>query len=107
MPLTPVHLAITIGGYYFISLIFPIDFTLANCLLLASAELIDLDHLFAKPIYVKKRNSFKTHFLHKQWIIVSLIALFLIFTPLIFLGLGILLHFVADYLHMKYWLKID
>lgn len=41
MPITPVHLTITIGTYYLLSLVFPIDFTLANCLLLASAELID------------------------------------------------------------------
>ncbi len=107
MPITPVHLTITIGAYYLLSLVFPIEFTLANCLLVASAELIDLDHLFVRPIYVRKRNSFKTHFLHKQWIIVSAISIILLFTPLMFLGIGILAHFTADYLHMKYILKIN
>ena len=67
--------------------------------LMISSNLIDLDHLFSKPIYDPKRNPFKTHFLHKNWKLVSfLLILCFFFRSLLFLGVGLLLHFFLDYL---------
>ena len=71
------------------------------CLIIGS-NLIDLDHLFSKPIYHPKRNPFKTHFLHKQWEIITFLSVFMLFCrPLMFLGIGLILHFFLDYLYIK------
>ncbi len=107
MPLTPVHISFNIIIYYLITQIFDIKFALIGCLLLISAELIDLDHLFSKPIYKKRRNPFKVHYLHKNWklmIIISLATFF--FYPIRFLGLGIISHLTIDWIYTKYLLKL-
>ena len=73
-----------------------------DLVLVLSSNLIDLDHLFSNPIYHPKRNPFITHFLHKRWkvaIIFSILVLF--YRPLMFLGIGLLLHFFLDYLYIK------
>ncbi len=112
MPLSFIHIAINIGIYYIISLIFPVEFTALNCVFLVCAEFIDLDHLLSKPIYKKNRSSFATHFFHKAWLYTMLFAIGLIilaqyiFHPIMYLGIGILSHLLVDYLYTKFWLKL-
>jgi len=65
-------------------------------LLLLAAELIDLDHFFSRPIINMKRNSFKTHFLHKQWGMVLVVAILSLFTSFYVVGLGLISHFLLD-----------
>jgi len=70
--------------------------------LIVGSNLIDLDHLFSCPIYHPKRNPFKTHVLHKYWKIISALSILLLFyRPLMFLGIGLILHFFLDYLYIK------
>ena len=69
---------------------------------LFSAELIDIDHFFAKKVYISGRNSLKTHVLHKKWPFVILAALVLLFfRPVMFLGIGLMLHIFLDHLENK------
>jgi hypothetical protein len=73
-----------------------------DLVLLFGSNLIDLDHLFSRPIYHPKRNPFKTHPIHKRWLIASLVSIALIlYRPGMFLGVGLLLHLFLDYLYIK------
>ncbi len=100
--ITPAHLIFDLGAYFFVN---KIDFVNANnldLLLLFSAELIDLDHLFSKPIYHPRRNPFKTHFLHKNYQLILIVAiLFILYRPIMFLGIGLLSHLLLDYIYIK------
>ncbi len=100
--LTPTHVAFDLVVYFAIIKIGHIAPSSPDIILLLGSDLIDLDHLFSKPIYDAKRNPFKTHFLHKNIIPVLILSvLFLLFRPLAFLGLGIILHFFLDYIDTK------
>jgi hypothetical protein len=82
----------------FFSLSFAIPTTRLDFALILLANLIDIDHLNKMPIFDKKRNSFKTHFFHKNWKIISIISVvFLLFRTTLFFGLGILTHYILDY----------
>ncbi len=107
MTTTPFHFGFNIIIYYIITLIFSIEFLIINCFYLLLAELIDLDHLFSKPIYHPKRNPFKIHYFHKNWKFVLVIGILgLFFYPIIFFGLGLISHLLIDYIYTKYYLKL-
>ena len=101
--LTPIHLLFDFGIYTLIDKMHIIrNINNADLWWLFSAELIDLDHLFSRPIYQKMRNSFKSHILHKNWKLISAISIALFsFRPLMFLGIGLLSHFLLDFLYNK------
>lgn len=99
-----VHLAFDIIIYLLLGKLIPTN--LFDLILLFSINLIDLDHLFAKPIYHPKRNPFITHFLHKPWKILLIITILtLFFRPILFLGIGLLSHLFLDYLYVKILIK--
>lgn len=98
---TPTHVASNLVVFWVLMYIQNINPNYVDLTLMVGANLIDLDHLFSTPIYHPKRNPFKTHFLHKQWKIITFLAIFMIFTPLMFLGIGLILHFFLDYLYIK------
>lgn len=58
-----------------------------------ASNLVDVDHLTAKPIYDPSRSSF-VHPLHKSWAAVCLAGGLIN----IWLGAGLALHFYVDYL---------
>lgn len=100
---TPIHLIFDLTIYYGINLsnIIP-NQNITDMVFLFSAELIDLDHLFSKPIYHPTRNPFKTHFLHKKWPIILLLAIFLLFfRNTLFFGIWLLSHLFVDYCYVK------
>ena len=70
--------------------------------LFVGANLIDLDHLLSYPVYDLSRDSFQTHLLHQNWLILSVFSLISIaefaFKEYKWLGAGILFHFLLDYL---------
>lgn len=80
---------------------FAISFAIGSVLNLSSndmayfvgANLVDLDHLLADPIYDPNRSSF-VHPLHQNWLPVCLAGGVIN----IWLGLGMVLHFYIDYL---------
>lgn len=99
---TPTHVAASVGVFLIATQIESLNPNYIDLALVVGANFIDLDHLFSRPIYDPKRNSFKSHFLHRHWKIVSLLSLGMLFIrPLAFLGIGILLHFFLDYLYNK------
>lgn len=96
----PVHLSFELLIYLIARLFFPV--TYVDLLFISVTSLIDLDHITAKPMYDPNRNSFKHHFFHRHWKITSVVAVVLLFIrPVMFLGIGILVHFVLDYVENK------
>lgn len=78
------------------------DVNVMDLILMLCTNLIDLDHLKAKPIHHSKRNPFKTHFLHKNWVfIIGAAVILLFFRPVAFLGVGLLSHFLLDFVYVK------
>ena len=100
--ITPIHLLFNLLLYSLLVYSKIISFAYLDLILLLASELIDLDHLTAKPIYHAKRNSFKTHFFHKNWCIVLFASIILVFIrPVMFLGIGLISHLLLDYVYNK------
>jgi hypothetical protein len=101
--LTPFHLILDVLVYLGIIKSFNLEFSFFGLLLLFSADLIDLDHLFSNPIYTSRRNPFKKHFIHKNWwkliLIVAIISVF--YHEIIFLCVGLVNHFLLDFIEVK------
>lgn len=99
--LTPIHLLFDLTIYLILKINI-ISINNIDLLLLLSAELIDLDHLFSKPIYHSQRNPFTTHVLHKNWLIIILVStLLILLRPTLFFGIGLVSHLLLDYLYIK------
>ena len=99
---TPTHVAVNLGVFLILMQVKTLNPNYLDLALIVGSNLIDLDHLPAKPIFDPKRNPFKTHFIHKQWKIVSVLSVaMLFFRPLMFLSIGILLHFLLDYINVR------
>ena len=100
--ITPIHLIFDLGVYSLVNKISIANANSVDLLLLFSAELIDLDHLLSKPIYHPRRNPFKTHILHRNWLVILIISiLFILYRPVLFLGIGLLSHLIVDYVYVK------
>jgi hypothetical protein len=98
--ITPIHLLFDFGAFTLLNELGVVHGTGTDMILLFSAELIDLDHLFSRPIYSVGRNPFRTHFLHKKWpVILAVAILFLFYRPILFLGIGLLAHLFLDYIY--------
>jgi hypothetical protein len=87
------HLLSNLLLYVFVSFAYPVSST--DLFLLMGANIIDIDHLFARPIYNPLRSSF-THILHKHYKIIIAVSVGAIFTPVKFLGVGLILHLCLD-----------
>ena len=100
--ITPVHIAFDLGVYFVLKETGLVTTNNLDLVFLISAQLIDLDHLFSKPIYHPKRNWFKTHFLHKNWLSIIIIsAIFFLYRPLLFLWIGLISHIFLDFIYLK------
>lgn len=66
-------------------------------LILLATMLVDLDHLFATPMFDPNRCSIGFHFLHSYWAI-AVYLLLLFFPRTRILGIGLTLHMATDYL---------
>ncbi|MFH0856712.1 MAG: DUF6122 family protein [bacterium] len=98
--ITPIHIIFDFGAYSVLGRF--LNLRIADMILLFSAELIDLDHLFSHPIYHPRRNPFKTHFLHKRWkIVLAMSAIIILYRPISFFGIGMLAHIFVDYCYVK------
>ena len=97
--LTPIHILFNLTAYFSLSRMFSFEMQLGIILLLLTAELIDLDHLFSRPIIKLNRNSFETHFFHRNWKMVILFAVILLFfNPAYAIGLGLISHLLLDWI---------
>ena len=94
------HIAFNLIVFFLMKQIIHVNYF--DLILLFASNLMDLDHLFSKLVYHPKRNPFKAHFLHKNWIIILIISISILFVrPLTFLGIGILSHLILDYFYIK------
>lgn len=66
-------------------------------IILLATMLVDLDHLFANPIFDSNRCSIGFHVLHQYWAII-LYAFMLLFQKTRIIGIGLLLHMATDFI---------
>jgi len=59
--------------------------------------IVDLDHLFANPIYQADRYSINFHPLHSYYAIAVYIIMILLRRPFNIIGIGLLLHMLTDF----------
>ncbi|MCG2459599.1 DUF6122 family protein [Flavobacteriaceae bacterium F89] len=79
----------------FVGIIFFKEHRLKIILILLGGILIDVDHLWANPIFDPDRCSIGYHFLHGYWAIALYLALFFYKRTRI-IGLALLIHILAD-----------
>lgn len=60
--------------------------------------LVDLDHLFASPIFDPNRCSINYHFLHSYYAMLVYICFLFINKTFRLIGIGLLLHMLTDYI---------
>ena len=59
--------------------------------------MVDLDHIIANPIYQADRCSINFHPLHSYYAIIIYVIMVFFKKPLNIIGIGLLLHMLADY----------
>ena len=66
-------------------------------LIMLFTMIVDLDHLFANPIYQAERCSINFHPLHSYYAISVYIIMVFIRKPFNIIGMGLLLHMLTDF----------
>lgn len=98
---TPTHVAADLAVFLVLLQIPSVNPNYYDLVLIIGSNIIDIDHLFSRPIYVAKRNPFIKHVIHKKWILLILISLVLVFIrPVLFLGIGLMIHMLLDYIYI-------
>ena len=92
---TVVHYGIHLLGPLLISIVFFRAYWVKAYSVMLMAMLIDLDHLFATPIFDPNRCSINFHPLHSYYAIV-IYAVLILFKKTRLIGLGLLIHILAD-----------
>jgi hypothetical protein len=91
--------------HYFLHLVFPFfiaffffkkDWKVVYAILLATM-VVDLDHLFANPIFEVNRCSINFHFLHSYYAMVVYFVLLFLKKPFKIIGIGLLFHMLTDF----------
>ncbi len=97
--------------HYFLHLIFPLFIALAfyrknwkkAYLILLATMLVDLDHLFANPVFDPERMSIGFHFLHSYYAIAVYFLLLFFKGNLRIIGIGLLFHMLTDFQDFQLW----
>lgn len=97
--------------HYFLHLVFPVFIALIFYrknwkkvyLILLATMLVDLDHLFADPVFDPGRMSIGFHFLHSYYAIAVYFLLLLFKGNLRIIGIGLLLHMLTDFQDYVLW----
>ncbi|GAA0872297.1 hypothetical protein GCM10009117_14440 [Gangjinia marincola] len=92
--------------HYFLHFVFPLGIAWVfyrttwkkTYLILLATMLVDVDHLFASPIFDPDRCSIGFHYLHTSYAIVGYVALLLFKNPYRIIGIGLLFHILTDYI---------
>jgi hypothetical protein len=94
--------------HYFLHLLFPgvIAFIffrkdwVKSWFLLLATMLVDIDHLFANPVFDPNRCSIGFHWLHSYYAIAIYVVLFIVVKKrtIRILTLGLILHMITDYI---------
>ena len=67
-------------------------------LILIATILVDLDHVFADPIFQANRCSINFHPLHTYYAMIGYVVLLFFRKPFNIIGIGLLLHMLTDYI---------
>ncbi|CAD7805234.1 hypothetical protein CHRY9390_01337 [Chryseobacterium aquaeductus] len=97
--------------HYFLHLVFPAIIALVFYrkdwkrvyLILLATMLVDLDHLFADPVFDPNRMSIGFHFLHSYYAIAVYFLLLFFKGNLRIIGVGLLFHMITDYQDFVFW----
>ncbi len=93
---TTLHYFLHLGFPFFIAyFFFRKDWKNAYLILLATM-LVDLDHLFASPIFQENRCSINFHPLHTYYAMIIYIVLLFFRKPFQIIGIGLLFHMFTD-----------
>lgn len=92
--------------HYFLHLLFPLFIALVFFkkdwknvyFILLATMLVDVDHLFANPIFQANRCSINFHFLHSYYAIIFYVFLLFFRKPFYIIGIGLLFHMATDFL---------
>ena len=92
--------------HYFLHFVFPLFIAFAFFrkdwkkvyLILMATMLVDLDHLFANPIFQANRCSVNFHFLHTYYAMLIYVALVFFRKPFNIIGIGLLFHMLTDFI---------
>ena len=95
---TFIHYFLHLGFPFFIAfLFFRKDWKKVYLILLATM-LVDLDHLFANPIFQANRCSINFHFLHTYYAMIAYVILLFFRKPFNIIGIGLLFHMLTDFI---------
>lgn len=93
-----IHYFLHFGFPFFIAIVFfKKDWKKAYLILIATM-LVDIDHLFASPIFEANRCSINFHFLHTYYAMVVYLVLLFFRKPFNIIGIGLLFHMFTDLL---------
>lgn len=94
---TFVHYFLHFGFPWIIALVFfRKDWKIAYLILLATM-LVDVDHLFANPIFQANRCSINFHFLHSYYAMLFYLVLLFMRRPFRIMGIGLLFQMFTDF----------
>ena len=91
-----IHYFLHLAFPFFVAIVFYRKNWLKIYLIMISTMLVDLDHLFANPIYQVDRCSINFHPLHSYYAITVYISLIFFRKPFNIIGIGLLLHMITD-----------
>lgn len=99
------------GIHYFLHFVFPVFIALVFYpenwkkvyLILLATMLVDLDHLFAHPIFDPDRASVGFHFLHSYYAIAVYFLMLFFKGNIRIIGIGLLLHMLTDFQDFYLW----
>lgn len=66
--------------------------------ILLATMLVDVDHLFAEPIFEPNRCSINFHVLHTYYAMAIYVVLLFLKKPFNIIGCGLLMHMVTDFI---------
>lgn len=93
-----IHYFLHFGFPLFISFVFYRKDWKRVYLILVATMLVDLDHLFANPIFQANRCSINFHFLHTYYAMLIYIGLLFFRRPFNIIGIGLLFHMLTDFI---------
>jgi len=97
--------------HYFLHLVFPVFIALIFYrknwvkvyLMLLATMLVDLDHLWANPVFDPNRASVGFHFLHSYYAIAVYFLMLFFKGNSRIIGIGLLLHMLTDFQDYNFW----
>jgi len=93
---TFIHYFLHLGFPFFIAILFFRKDWKRVYLILLSTMLVDLDHLWASPIFESGRCSIQYHPLHTYYAMVIYVGLLFFRKPFYTIGIGLLFHMLTD-----------